>query len=266
MVSDGDTRPVPVLSACDGEGIALLLLGISVVPFAVFGAGFWAVAGIEVGGGEGSGLLLGITVVFFVVFGVGFWACVGIEVDVEGGEGFGFSMVIFVVPFVVLGAGFWGCIGKEVDGGEGSGLPLICSVVMIVASDSSPASVPDAGTTTTVGLGAKGSGPTADAGAIGGRVVGADADAADVGVGGDAASWPPPLPSLAQEYTVLMMVEAGVSAVVVVYAAVVKVVERVTTMVMMGSEVVLGAASGVHADFGSLEGMASWREVKVFGI
>lgn len=77
-------------------------------------------------------------------------------------------------------------------------------------------------------------------------------------------SWPP-TPSLVQEYTVLMMTGVEVSV-----AVAVKVVVCVTTIVMTGSEVMLGAAPRVHAVFGSLEGMTSWREVTrtlgVFGI
>lgn len=176
------------------------------------------------------------------------------------GEGIALPLVISVLPSAMLGPGLWACVTIDVDGGD-SGLPLVRSFVIIVASDFSPASVPGAGTTTTAGFGAKGSGPTAGAGAIGGRVVGADADAADAGIWGNIASWPPPL-SLVQVYTVLMMTGVGVIVAFVVYAAAVKVI--------MGSEVVLGAASGVHAVFGSLEGMISWREVvrtlEVFGI
>ena len=153
------------------------------------------------------------------------------------------------------------------DGGEGSGLPLVRSVVIIVASVFFSASVPGAGTTA-AGLGAKGSGPTTGAGAIGGRMVVADADAADTGVEGTAASWPPP-PSLVQVYTVLMMMGVEVSVAFVVYQADVEFAVCVTTMVIMGSEVVLGVASGVHAVFGSLEGMTSWieamRSLAVFG-
>ena len=94
------------------------------------------------------------------------------------------------------------------------------------------------------------------------------ADAADTGVEGTAASWPPP-PSLVQVYTVLMMMGVEVSVAFVIYQADVKFAVCVTTMVIMGSEVVLGAASGVHAVFGSLEGTTSWleamRSLAVFG-
>lgn len=82
----------------------------------------------------------------------------------------------------------------------------------------------------------------------------AESDGADVGAGNGT---PPPLLP-AHVYTVLM--EAGVIVAVVVYPAAVKVVVYVSTRVM-GSALGFGAAFGVHAVPGLLEGKAGSSEV-----
>lgn len=140
------------------------------------------------------------------------------------------------------------CAGAAADGvvRDVSGLPL-----RSVADPSAVlASVPCAGTTAE-GSGAKDS-ELKGASTVGVGTVGADA--ADVGAGNGT---PPPLSS-AHVYTVLM--EAGVIVAVVVHPAAEKVVVYVSTRVM-GSALGFGAAFGVHAVPGSLEGKAGSSEV-----
>ena len=176
-------------------------------------------------------------------------------------------MGILRVSFSVFASRLWACAGMEIKGEERIGLLSVCSV-SIVASASFLASVPCAGTMT-ARRGATGSGPVTGAGEIGGRMVNADA-AADTGEESViVTSWlPPPSPSFAQVYTVLMV--GGVSVAVVVDPAAVKIVVCVSTMVMIGSEIVFGAVAVVHADLRPLEGMISLRGVMralgVFGI
>lgn len=138
-----------------------------------------------------------------------------------GEEGTGLSLGISEVPSGVLASGVWNCAGTEADGEADTGLPPVCSVI-IVASAFSLASVPTAGTTT-AGRGVTGLGPITGAHAMGGRMVGADTAAETGEESIIASSWPPLSSSFAQVYTVLMM-GGGVSVAVMVYPAAVKVV------------------------------------------
>lgn len=184
----------------------------------------------------------------------------GIDVEGEGGRELGVPLGVSGVPFVVFKFGSWASVGMEVEGEAESVLPPVSSAT-IVASESFLASVPCAGTMT-AGRGATGSRPTTGAGEIGERMVDPDA-AADTGEGGIIAS------SFLQVYTVLMM-GGGVSVAVVVDRAAVKIVVCVSTMVMMGSEILFGASAVIHAVVRSLENVISLGEVmrtlRVFGI